>query len=551
MSVPNVDALMTCDNYLALDRYFHAFNRRAIPLGNKDRLIVVRPVLEYIRDRCKTLIVPSKNLSLDEGMMPYKGRLSIKVYNPKKPKKYGVKFFFVTESNTGYDIDFSIYSGVFSTLRDTVFGLVDRFRNQGYHLFMDNYYNSVSLAQELCDEGIHVIGTLRLVRGAPAVLQRLGQNPQQVKRGEFQWRHKGAVFVICWKGVRLVPMITTTHEAIAEDVVERRKTRRQGRVTYEEVTVQRPTVIGHYNRHMGGVDLFDQLVQYYPFTRRTRRWTHKLVKYLLQLAIQNAYVLYCGYTDDRRKMLHLQFMELVGNALVDFKDEEWPSITEGIQRAPDLPVAERADTYRMARPRRQRAARPRPADSSSDEEDLDDPAPADDSPPEPDAPLSPAAAAADAPADPDVAAAAYALADPDVAAAADPPVPDPPGDMPAPAHGPPSRRVVDPLCRLRRGDHTLVHLEGTAKQKRCRVCHLSGKRETPVLCAPPARCPSAGSVIAAVATILWKAQPAAAASALVSSKRAFIFLLHLNLVMSRGIKCKILQWIREKTRLKS
>ena len=194
--------------------------------------------------------------------MPYKGRLNIKIYNPKKPKKYGVKFFFITESNTGYVIDFSIYSGVFSTLCDTVFGLVDRFRNQGYHLFMDNYYNSVSLAQELYDEGIHVSGTLRLVCGVPAVLQRLGQNPQQLVRGQFQWRRKGAVFVICWKGVRLVPMITTTHEPIAEDVVERRKTRRQGRVTYEEVTVQRPTVIGHYNRHMGGVDLFDQLVQY-------------------------------------------------------------------------------------------------------------------------------------------------------------------------------------------------------------------------------------------------------------------------------------------------
>ena len=88
MAMPNVASLMTRDTYLALDRYFHAFNRKVIPRGNKDRLIVVRPVLEYIRDRCKTLIVPSKNLSLDEGMMPYKGRLSIKLYNPKKPKKY-------------------------------------------------------------------------------------------------------------------------------------------------------------------------------------------------------------------------------------------------------------------------------------------------------------------------------------------------------------------------------------------------------------------------------------------------------------------------------
>ena len=178
LATPNVPALMTRDAFLAMDRYFHGFNRRAIPRGNQDRLVAVRPVMEYLQDRCRTLVVPGKNLSLDEGMMAYKGRLSIKVYNPKKPKKYGVKFFFITKSSTGYVLDFSIYSGVYSTLRDTVFGLVDRFRNQGYHLFRDNYYNSVSLAQELYDAGIHCSGTLRLVRGAPTVLQQLGQNPQ-------------------------------------------------------------------------------------------------------------------------------------------------------------------------------------------------------------------------------------------------------------------------------------------------------------------------------------------------------------------------------------
>ena len=106
------------------------------------------------------LVVPDKNLSLDEGMMPYKGMLNIKVYNPKKPKKYGVKLFFVTESTTGYVVDFAVYSGVFSIRRDTVFGFVGRFHNQGYHLFMNNYYNSVSLAQELYDESIHISGTL-------------------------------------------------------------------------------------------------------------------------------------------------------------------------------------------------------------------------------------------------------------------------------------------------------------------------------------------------------------------------------------------------------
>ncbi|MGL5405382.1 MAG: hypothetical protein ACRDAX_01105, partial [Propionibacteriaceae bacterium] len=257
--MPNVPGVMSRDNFLAMDRYFNAFNRRAIPRNNSDRLILVRTVLDYIRERCSNLVIPGKNLSLDEGMMPYKGRLSIKVYNPKKPKKYGVKFFLITEANTGYVVDFSVYSGVFSTLRDTVFNLVGRFRNQGYHLFMDNYYNSVSLAQELYEAGVHVSGTLRLVRGAPNVLKRFASHPQHLARGETEWRREGAVFVICWKGVRLVPMITTSHEPIQEEIVQWKKTCRQGLVVYEQFRVERPPVIWHYNRHMGGVDLFDQL----------------------------------------------------------------------------------------------------------------------------------------------------------------------------------------------------------------------------------------------------------------------------------------------------
>ena len=69
-------------------------------------------------------------------------------------------------------------------------------------------------------------------------------------------------------------------------------------------------------------------------------------------------------------------MEIVGNAVVEFDDDEWPSMTEGIPRAPDLPVEERYGTTGTGRPRCQCAAH-----SSSDEEDIDDPAPADDLPP--------------------------------------------------------------------------------------------------------------------------------------------------------------------------
>ena len=50
MATPNVAGLMTRDAFLAMDRYFHVFNRRAIPRGNQNKLILVRPLMEYLQD---------------------------------------------------------------------------------------------------------------------------------------------------------------------------------------------------------------------------------------------------------------------------------------------------------------------------------------------------------------------------------------------------------------------------------------------------------------------------------------------------------------------
>ena len=40
---------------------------------------------------------PGKELSLDESMCPFKGRVHIKCYNPKKPNRFHIKPFMVSE----------------------------------------------------------------------------------------------------------------------------------------------------------------------------------------------------------------------------------------------------------------------------------------------------------------------------------------------------------------------------------------------------------------------------------------------------------------------
>ena len=44
-----------------------------------------------MQNQFKSIWIPRREVSIDEGTIPFKGRVSFKVYNPNKPDKYGIK----------------------------------------------------------------------------------------------------------------------------------------------------------------------------------------------------------------------------------------------------------------------------------------------------------------------------------------------------------------------------------------------------------------------------------------------------------------------------
>ncbi|KRY25671.1 PiggyBac transposable element-derived protein 3, partial [Trichinella britovi] len=69
-----------------------------------DRLFKIRPLIESIRQSCL------QYQSIDEEIIPYKGRNKLKQYIPKKPKKWGFK----VNARTGVSgllYDFCFYEG--------------------------------------------------------------------------------------------------------------------------------------------------------------------------------------------------------------------------------------------------------------------------------------------------------------------------------------------------------------------------------------------------------------------------------------------------------
>jgi Transposase IS4 len=77
-----------------------------------------------------------------------------------------------------------------------------------------------------------------------------------------------------------------------------------------------PEVIVEYNKSMGGVDKFDQMIKYCSLKRKTNRWTQRFTVYILEILLHNSFVLYSDYFSFR-KLSHYDFMEKVIHVMLE------------------------------------------------------------------------------------------------------------------------------------------------------------------------------------------------------------------------------------------
>lgn len=109
-----IQNVVTKNRFEELSQYLHFSNSATEPQrgeDNYDRLYKVRPVLSKVLENIQKAYEPSKNLSVDEGMIAFKGRLSFRQYMPAKPTKYGIKVWMAADSKNGYVSNFSVYLG--------------------------------------------------------------------------------------------------------------------------------------------------------------------------------------------------------------------------------------------------------------------------------------------------------------------------------------------------------------------------------------------------------------------------------------------------------
>ncbi|XP_047115840.1 piggyBac transposable element-derived protein 4-like [Schistocerca piceifrons] len=200
--------------------------------ANFDKLFKIRPLVEMLNKRFAQCYQPHQKEAIDESMVKFKGRSSMKQYMRDEPVKRGCKMWMLCDESA-YNLKFQIYTGRLATEMSEL-GLGARVKT-------------------------FAVGTVNPTR---KFLPKLKED-KKMKREDFDSKvsnHDVAFYK--WMEKRAVNLISTMHDPSDTTSVNRKE--KDGSTT----VVACPRELSDYNMSMNFVDNFDCLKGDYGCDRK-------------------------------------------------------------------------------------------------------------------------------------------------------------------------------------------------------------------------------------------------------------------------------------------
>lgn len=352
MKLLMISEVMSRDRFLALRNAFHVVETDdAPPEEAQNPLWKVQPVITRVQNACTKLERVPGYYSIDEQMIPFTGRCKLRQVVKNKPRPVGLKNFVLTTSG-GLMLDFAIYQGAKSTFGDTPLGLgpsvilhLAKSVPPGSCLYFDRYFTTVPLIKQLHAQKLHGTGTIMLNRLAERTNIKF-KNDRVMLRGESQQFVSEETALVKWKDNKSVLMVSNCTGAENKTSVKRWDKRSRS-----YIDISAPKIVQNYNMHMGGVDVLDQLMEYYRTFIKTKKWTLKVLIHFVDLALVNAWRLYkndclANGVPRNKTLTLLEFRLDVADGLVN-KPEKRRRSVETDEEEDELPSNRK---YRQANP---------------------------------------------------------------------------------------------------------------------------------------------------------------------------------------------------------
>jgi hypothetical protein len=152
----------------------------------------------------------------------------------------------------------------------TVRHLTSRFEGLGHRPFMDNFFSSSRLFDDLDRCKINSCGTVQPNRRD--MPRDFAPTNLKLKRGDVRVRTRRRLTALVWKDRRQVYMPTNMDPPPAEE-----------HFCDDRNCPVKANIMEQHNRHMGYVDKSDRMTNSYSMSRHTFKWTTKLFLHFLDL----------------------------------------------------------------------------------------------------------------------------------------------------------------------------------------------------------------------------------------------------------------------------
>ena len=177
---------------IRLDNY----RGRAASLQN-DRLVAISEVWNKLASNLRRFYVPEDTLTVDEQLASYRGTIPGRTCISSKPRKYGVKIFWLCEAKSSFPLNANIYVGkVFYKVhrnlgKDVVLELCQT--TQWIWVGCWDSQTSYSLAVALTKVNLTLLGTIRCNRKEIPI--ELHDKKRQIKSSKFAFDHENHIIL--------------------------------------------------------------------------------------------------------------------------------------------------------------------------------------------------------------------------------------------------------------------------------------------------------------------------------------------------------------------
>lgn len=315
--IPLFSQTMSLRRFQQILAMLHVSNRISSPKGQPgyDPWVEVREFFDHMNLSFKRFFVPKQEVCIDESKIVMKNRcISIEYVANKCHSRFGLMKFDLCDASTGYILQSSLHSGsdflqnggsLFT--HKVVHDLMSKagLYGKGYHLFTNNFYTKIDLANFLRVRKTYLTGTI----GRRLISQLMEQTADD---DESFYIRNGKVLILNYQESAIckpVVLISTASHAGDQQVV-----------SHGRVKGIKPTAVASYNQHMGDVERHkDKSIYHVTRSHKPKSYWKNVVYSLVDMALLNSYILYSHQSN--RPMQWWEYLSDVVNSLLPIPDD--------------------------------------------------------------------------------------------------------------------------------------------------------------------------------------------------------------------------------------